>query len=123
MNDDLKSRIDKARQSYDERTGVRRKSATESSVGAAMQLGVNFVAAVLIGLVIGLTIDNFAHTGPWGLLIFLAFGIAAGFRNVIRAAQDINRAAQEQAGHGSEQAQGKAPSQGPAGPGASKEDD
>ncbi len=47
-----------------------------SSVG----LSVSF--AIFIGLAVGVVLDRKFNTSPWFTLIFLAFGIAAGFRNI-----------------------------------------
>ena len=48
-------------------------------------VGINIVAATFIGLGMGWLIDNkifHGRTSPWFTLIFLLFGIIAGFRNV-----------------------------------------
>ncbi len=90
MQDDLNSRIAKARSAHDKRTGKDQPDRGASAVGAALQFSMSFVAAVGIGALIGHTIDNFAHTGPWGLLIFMMFGMAAGFLSIIRAAQKMS---------------------------------
>ena len=90
MQDDLNSRIANARAAHDKRTGKNQPDRGASAIGAAMQFSMSFVAAVGIGAVIGHTIDNFAHTGPWGLLIFMKFGTAAGFLSIIRAAQKMS---------------------------------
>ncbi len=52
-------------------------------------VGINIVVATFIGLGMGWLIDNKLfpffglHTDPWFTMIFLLFGIIAGFRNVI----------------------------------------
>jgi ATP synthase protein I len=43
-----------------------------------------FVAAVVVGVAIGWGIDWLAGTTPWFLIVFLLFGVAAGFWNVYR---------------------------------------
>lgn len=45
-----------------------------------------FVAAVVVGALIGWQIDKWLGTTPGFLLVFLAFGTAAGFWNVYRIA-------------------------------------
>lgn len=52
--------------------------------GLAMiaSMGIAMVVSTLIGLVIGIYLDRFFDTKPWLTLIFLIFGIAAGFRNI-----------------------------------------
>ena len=47
-------------------------------------LGISVALAVFIGLGIGVVLDRKFDTSPWFTLIFLGFGIAAGFRNIGR---------------------------------------
>lgn len=60
------------------------------SIGNAMSLAVRvlseFVAAVLVGAVIGWWIDRTVGTTPAFLIVFLLMGAAAGFWNVYRIA-------------------------------------
>jgi ATP synthase protein I len=45
-------------------------------------IGFSLVFAIVIGLVIGIFLDKKFGTAPWLTLIFLVFGIIAGFRNI-----------------------------------------
>jgi len=64
---------------------------TAINAGAlALRYGAEFGACVFVGLGLGLIVDHFFNTAPWGLLILLAFGLAAGVLGVIRAYQQIN---------------------------------
>jgi len=45
-------------------------------------LGISVALAIFIGLGIGVWLDRKLDTSPWLTLIFLAFGIVAGFRNI-----------------------------------------
>ncbi len=45
-------------------------------------MGITLVAATFIGLIIGIYLDRYFSTHPWLTIIFLIFGIAAGFRNI-----------------------------------------
>jgi len=47
-------------------------------------LGISVSLAVFIGLGIGVVLDGKFGTSPWCTLIFLVFGIIAGFRNIAR---------------------------------------
>ena len=47
-------------------------------------LGISVSLSIFIGLAIGVVLDRKFDTSPWFTLIFLAFGIAAGFRNIAR---------------------------------------
>jgi ATP synthase protein I len=45
-------------------------------------LGFSVSLAIFIGLGIGVYLDKRFGTSPWLTLVFLGFGIAAGFRNI-----------------------------------------
>jgi len=51
----------------------------------ALKLGSEFVAGVLVGVALGWGLDSVAGTSPWGLIVFLMLGFAAGVLNVIRS--------------------------------------
>src|SRR5215475_11617872 len=44
------------------------------------------VAGVLVGAAIGWLLDRWLGISPWGLIVFLLLGFAAGVLNVMRAA-------------------------------------
>ena len=57
-----------------------------SGYGQALKLSSEFVAGIVVGVGLGWFIDQMAGTSPWGLIIFLLLGFAAGVLNVLRAA-------------------------------------
>jgi ATP synthase protein I len=59
---------------------------TAKAMGLAIRILNEFVAAVLVGAVIGWGIDRAAGTTPGFLVVFLLMGAAAGFWNVYRIA-------------------------------------
>lgn len=59
------------------------------SYGAALKMGVDFVSAIIVGLVIGYWADKYFHTSPLFLIIFLILGAVAGFRNVYKYATKV----------------------------------
>ncbi len=66
------------------------------SAGAqALRYGAEFGASVFVGVLMGLAIDHFAGTAPWGLLVMLGFGLAAGVLNMVRAYRELTAAAHE----------------------------
>lgn len=94
---DLGDRIAKAQAQQAERTNRaerRRKETATSPAGMALRYSSELVAAVLVGVGLGLLIDHFAGTSPWGLLVMMGFGMAAGFRNLMRAAKQLTEQAQ-----------------------------
>ena len=54
-------------------------------------IGIEMGAALVVGMGIGWVLDRTFDTRPWCLVIFTGFGIAAGFRNVLRAARRATR--------------------------------
>ncbi len=52
----------------------------------ALKLGTELVSATLVGGAIGYGLDKWLATTPWLMVLFLIFGIAAGFRNLYRHA-------------------------------------
>jgi len=57
-----------------------------------MRLGSEFVAAILVGAGIGYLLDLWLHTSPWLMLVMLMVGFAAGVLNVVRSANEMNKA-------------------------------
>ena len=64
---------------------------------SAASVGLELGLSVVIGLLIGYYLDKEAGTGPWLMFLFLGFGLAAGFRGVLRAVRRAERAAEADA--------------------------
>lgn len=58
--------------------------------GGALRAGADLIAALLVGVGLGLLIDRVAGSGPWAMLVGLFLGFAAGLRNAIRTARRLN---------------------------------
>lgn len=58
-------------------------------------LGLEMGAAVLIGWGVGSWLDRKYDTDPLLMLVFLLFGVAAGFRGLYRVAKQTKRASEE----------------------------
>jgi F0F1-type ATP synthase assembly protein I len=52
------------------------------TLGMVSGMGISFVLAIIIGVLMGLQLDKWFGTAPWFFFIFLLFGIVAGFRNL-----------------------------------------
>lgn len=61
---------------------------------SASSVGLELGLSVVIGLLFGYWLDQQLGTQPWMMLLFLAYGLAAGFRGVLRAVRRAERAAQ-----------------------------
>ncbi|KKC41316.1 hypothetical protein WH87_01185 [Devosia epidermidihirudinis] len=63
-----------------------------TSLARGMRIGTEFVAAIVIGGILGYLIDLGLNTSPWGLLIMFMLGFAAGILNVTRSVAEMNAA-------------------------------
>ena len=87
MNNDansLENRIKKAKESQSVE-----EAKTPKSLGKIMKVVVEIVAAMAVGLGIGLLLDDYFNTRPILTLIFFLFGSAAGILNVFRVAKSL----------------------------------
>ena len=57
-----------------------------SGLARGLQLTAEFVAGILVGAAIGWLMDRWLRTSPWGMIVWLLLGFAAGVRNLMRAA-------------------------------------
>ena len=63
----------------------------ESSVSFGFKISTELVAALVVGVGIGLLVDNYFNTKPFGLIIFFILGAFAGFLNVYRVMRRIEK--------------------------------
>jgi ATP synthase protein I len=72
----------------DDRPPTRTGSMADSfrTIGALSTVGISFVLAIVMGFACGYYLDRWLGTGPWLLLLFTIFGLAAGILNVYRTA-------------------------------------
>ena len=92
--DDLKARIEAARNAQNPQQPSDSPTSTASSAAAALGHSVGLVVAVLLGGGIGYFVDTVAGTAPFALLVFLVFGLIAGFLNIVRAGKQMAERAQ-----------------------------
>ena len=55
------------------------------------KISTEIVAALVVGVGIGLIVDNYFNTGPFGLIFFFILGAFAGFLNVYRVMRRIEK--------------------------------
>ena len=60
-----------------------------SQIGKVLKLTVEIVAAVAIGIGIGMLLDNFFDSRPLFIIIFFLLGGCAGILNVFRVAKSM----------------------------------
>lgn len=92
--DDLEARLNSLSARLHARTSQnepdRPKTSGHAGIGAGLRLGTEFVAGVLVGAGIGWFVDRLAGTAPFGMIVFLLLGFAAGVKNVIQAASRLD---------------------------------
>lgn len=61
-------------------------AAGPSGFARGFQLSSELVGGVVVGAVIGWSLDHWLGVRPWGLIVFLLLGFVAGVLNVMRSA-------------------------------------
>ena len=62
------------------------------TLGSLSTVGISVVLAIVIGVFVGLKLDEWLGSKPWFFFIFLFFGIVAGFRNIqIMVTKELRR--------------------------------
>ncbi len=64
-------------------------SPTRQNMALALRLAADFIAGVVLGAALGWGVDRWLGTSPWGLIVFLLLGFAAGVLSVLRSAGQI----------------------------------
>ncbi len=83
----LKERIDTAETSNTPPP----KQKKQSGAGFGFKISTEIIAALVVGVGIGLIVDKYLGTKPFGLIIFFIFGAIAGFLNVYRVMRRIEK--------------------------------
>jgi ATP synthase protein I len=66
------------------------RATTASGYARGLRLSSELVAGVVVGAGLGLLVDHWLGISPWGLILFLMLGFAAGVLNVARSAAAKN---------------------------------
>jgi ATP synthase protein I len=61
-------------------------TAEPSAIARGFRLSTELVVSVLVGAGIGYVLDRWLGISPWGMIVFLLLGFAAGVLNVMRVA-------------------------------------
>jgi len=81
----LGERLDSVSRPSENVTGPR-QTADVSAFARGFRLSTELVGGVIVGALIGWLLDRWLGISPWGLIVFLLLGFAAGVLNVMRAA-------------------------------------
>ena len=83
----LETQLDRKRDTAPDRDERPEPSSSgPSAIGRAFRLSTEFMAGIIAGGGLGWLLDRWLGTSPWGLIVFLMLGFAAGTFNVVRAA-------------------------------------
>ena len=85
--ENLKKEIDHLQQNKENKS----KSKQNSGASFGFKISTEIVAALAVGVGIGLIVDNYFDTRPFGLIIFFILGAFAGFLNVYRVMRRIEK--------------------------------
>jgi len=87
---DLISKIDK----FKEKEKIAKTSENiekrGNSIGLAFRLSTELVSGIVVGSIMGWSLDKWLGSQPWFFLVFFILGIAAGIINVIKTAKNMN---------------------------------
>ena len=67
------------------------KQKKQSGAGFGFKISTEIIAALVVGVGIGLIVDKYLGTKPFGVIIFFIFGAIAGFLNVYRVMRRIEK--------------------------------
>ena len=62
-----------------------------TSLGKALKIGTELVAAVVVGTTIGFLLDSWFDTKPLLIICFFIIGVATGILNVFRSAKKMHK--------------------------------
>ena len=85
--EELKKKIEH----YQSEDNVKSNSPKKKGAGFGFRISTEIVAALVVGVGIGIIVDNFFNTRPFGLIIFFILGSLAGILNVYRVMSRIEK--------------------------------
>jgi Uncharacterized protein conserved in bacteria len=86
---DLKKKIDSTLANQNQINAEPKNKSNTASFG--FKISTEIVAALVVGVGIGLIVDNYFGISPFGLIIFFILGALAGFLNVYRVMRRIEK--------------------------------
>jgi ATP synthase protein I len=92
MGDDLNDRIAKAQAELDAQARPKH-DVDGQGMGLGLRMAADFVAAIIVGAVLGFGFDWLLKTSPWGLIVCLILGFITGVWNVVRTANSVSKKA------------------------------
>ena len=94
----LRQRLDEARERRKVSTGDKDASTHAAAHHLVLRLLADMGVAMGAGALLGHGADSYFGTRPWGLLVGVLLGLAAGVRNVMHTADAVSRRAKGESG-------------------------
>tara|TARA_B110000438_G_scaffold295351_1_gene338223 strand:- start:520 stop:804 length:285 start_codon:yes stop_codon:yes gene_type:complete len=85
--DNLKKKIDNLEKNQE----IDFKPKNQNNASFGFKISSELVAALIVGVGIGLIVDNYFNTKPFGLIFFFILGAFAGFLNIYRVMRRIEK--------------------------------
>jgi ATP synthase protein I len=70
---------------------IKNNGSNVASLGKALKISTELVAAVVVGTTLGFILDNWFDTRPWLTISFFIMGVVAGILNVIKSAKKMHK--------------------------------
>jgi len=70
---------------------ITKNGSNAASLGRALKISTELIAAVAVGTTLGFILDNWLDTRPWFIISFFFMGVTAGILNVIKSAKNMHK--------------------------------
>ena len=87
---DISTRLEIAKKKI-KKNQIKNNGSNVTSIGTALKISTDLVAAVVVGSTIGFILDSWFDTKPILTICFFIIGVVSGFLNVIKSAKKIQK--------------------------------
>jgi len=87
---DISTRLEIAKKKI-KKNQIKNNGSNVTSIGTALKISTELVAAVVVGSTIGFILDNWFDTKPILTICFFIIGVVSGILNVIKSAKKIQK--------------------------------
>ena len=87
---EISTRLESAKKKIKDKQ-IKNDGSNVASLGKALKISTELVAAVVVGTTLGFILDNWFDTRPWLTICFFFMGVTAGILNVIKSAKSMHK--------------------------------